>query len=96
VGQDGGSLGIAVAAAPGEVTVRIRDSGTGIPADRLQTVFQPFYSTKLHRGGTGLGLTISHDIVQRHGGRLEVSSAAGAGACFEVALPRLPSGEMAS
>ncbi len=90
-GEDGGSLGIAVAAGPGEVTVRIRDSGAGIPADRLQTVFQPFYSTKLHRGGTGLGLTISHDIVLRHGGRLEVTSTAGEGACFEVALPALAS-----
>jgi two-component system NtrC family sensor kinase len=95
-GEEHGTLAIGVAAGPEEVTVSIRDSGAGIPSDRLQTVFQPFYSTKLHRGGTGLGLTISHDIVQRHGGRLEVTSAAGEGACFEVALPRLESGGTAS
>lgn len=94
-GQEGGSLGIGVAATPGEVTVRIRDSGSGIPPDRLETIFQPFYSTKLHRGGTGLGLTISHDIVQRHGGRLEVASDAGEGACFAVALPRMAGGRAA-
>jgi two-component system NtrC family sensor kinase len=88
-GQAGSRLGIALAAAAGEVTVRIQDSGPGIPPEQLATVFQPFYSTKLHRGGTGLGLTISHEIVQRHGGSLDVESTPGQGACFTVALPRL-------
>ncbi len=88
-GETGGRLGIAVAAANGEVTLRFQDSGPGIPPEQLATVFQPFFSTKLHRGGTGLGLTISHEIVQRHGGRLEVQSTPGQGACFTVGLPRL-------
>jgi two-component system NtrC family sensor kinase len=85
------AAGAATASAAGErrVVVRIEDSGAGIPPERLETIFQPFYSTKLHRGGTGLGLTISHDIVHRHGGRLEVQSTPGAGACFTVELPRL-------
>jgi two-component system NtrC family sensor kinase len=87
-GQPGGQLGIAVAAANGQVTIRVQDSGPGIPAEQLAAVFQPFYSTKLHRGGTGLGLTISHDIVQRHGGKLVVESTPGLGACFTVELPR--------
>jgi|GEM_PF-193261 len=87
-GQTGGRLGIAVAATNGQVTVRVQDSGPGIPPEQLGAVFQPFYSTKLHRGGTGLGLTISHDIVQRHGGRLVVESSPGRGACFTVELPR--------
>ncbi|HYL05645.1 MAG TPA: ATP-binding protein, partial [Thermoanaerobaculia bacterium] len=89
-GQDGALLGIAVAAAAGQVTIRVQDSGPGIPPEQLATIFQPFYSTKLHRGGTGLGLTISHEIVQRHGGRLDVESTPGHGACFTVELPRLP------
>jgi len=86
-GQPGGRLGIAVASANGQVTIRVQDSGPGIPPEQLAAVFQPFYSTKLHRGGTGLGLTISHDIVQRHGGRLVVESVPGLGACFIVELP---------
>ncbi|MBV8202084.1 MAG: PAS domain-containing protein [Acidobacteria bacterium] len=91
-GQPGGRLDIAVAASAGgdEVTIRVKDSGPGIPPEQLATVFQPFYSTKLHRGGTGLGLTISHEIVQRHGGRLLAFSTPGHGACFTVELPRLP------
>ncbi len=88
-GQPGGRLGIAVASSNGQVTIRVQDSGPGIPPEQLAAVFQPFYSTKLHRGGTGLGLTISHEIVQRHGGSLDVESTPGQGACFTVALPRL-------
>src|SRR5579862_2085394 len=84
----GGRLGIAVASSNGQVTIRVQDSGPGIPPEQLAAVFQPFYSTKLHRGGTGLGLTISHDIVQRHGGTLVVESTPGHGACFTVELPR--------
>jgi two-component system, NtrC family, sensor kinase len=87
-GQPGGRLGIAVAPSNGLVTVRVQDSGPGIPPEQLAAVFEPFYSTKLHRGGTGLGLTISHDIVQRHGGTLAVESTPGRGACFTVELPR--------
>ena len=89
-GQAGARLDLAVAAAAGQVTIRVKDSGPGIPPEHLATVFQPFYSTKLHRGGTGLGLTISHEIVLRHGGSLDVLSTPGHGACFTVALPRLP------
>jgi len=87
-GQPGGRLAIAVASSNGLVTIRVQDSGPGIPPEQLAAVFEPFYSTKLHRGGTGLGLTISHDIVQRHGGTLAVESTPGRGACFTVELPR--------
>jgi len=75
--------------ADGRVILRFEDSGPGIPPEQLANVFEPFYSTKLHRGGTGLGLTISQDIVRRHGGRLGVASTPGRGACFTVELPRL-------
>ena len=54
--------------------MRVQDSGPGIPAEKLEMIFQPFYSTKLNRGGTGLGLSISYDIVRRHGGDLRVVS----------------------
>ncbi|HVT57814.1 MAG TPA: ATP-binding protein [Thermoanaerobaculia bacterium] len=83
-----GRLGIGLHATETTVVVRIEDSGPGIPPEKIDTIFQPFFSTKLHRGGTGLGLAISHDIVKRHGGRVRVESAPGNGACFEVELPR--------
>ncbi len=66
------------------------DDGPGIPPEKLEMIFQPFYSTKLNRGGTGLGLSISYDIVRRHGGDLRVVSQPGEGACFVVELPRHP------
>ena len=69
--------------------LRVRDSGPGVPPEKLEMIFQPFYSTKLNRGGTGLGLSISYDIVRRHGGDLRVESRPGEGACFIVELPRL-------
>jgi two-component system NtrC family sensor kinase len=72
----------------GKVTARVCDSGPGIPSDKLDMIFQPFYSTKLNRGGTGLGLSISYEIVRRHGGDLRVVSQPGEGACFLVELPR--------
>ncbi|HEX4961135.1 MAG TPA: ATP-binding protein [Thermoanaerobaculia bacterium] len=84
----GGRLTLDVMASDSQVMVRVEDSGPGIPADKLETIFQPFYSTKLSRGGTGLGLSISSEIVRRHGGDLRVVSRPGEGACFLVELPR--------
>jgi two-component system NtrC family sensor kinase len=75
--------------------VSIRDNGPGIPTDKLDAVFQPFYSTKLNRGGTGLGLSISSDLVRRHGGELKAVSEPGAGACFVVEMPRFHEGTAA-
>ncbi len=84
----GGRLTIEAVPGTAKVTVRVQDSGPGIPADKLERIFQPFYSTKLNRGGTGLGLSISYEIVRRHGGDLRVASQPGEGACFLVELPR--------
>jgi two-component system NtrC family sensor kinase len=86
--QTGGRLTVGLAASDTLVTVTVRDTGPGVPPDKLEMIFQPFYSTKLSRGGTGLGLSISTEIVQRHGGTLRVVSSAGEGACFVVELPR--------
>ncbi len=67
--------------------ILIEDDGPGIPQERLEKIFQPFFSTKLNRGGTGLGLSISFDIVRRHGGELKVSSRLGVGTRFTIDLP---------
>ena len=70
------------------VLVAFRDSGPGLTPDQVQSIFEPFYTTKPH--GTGLGLAISYGIVERHGGTIEVSSQAGLGATFIVRLPVHP------
>ena len=81
--------------------VRFRDTGAGIPRDRLQKLFIPFFTTK--ERGTGLGLAISQRIVSSHGGIIEVRSVPGKGSTFSVFLPALgpslpsrPSTEMRS
>jgi signal transduction histidine kinase len=86
--ETGGRLDVDLEGNASTVTVKVADSGPGIPPEKLEMIFQPFYSTKLNRGGTGLGLSISYDIVRRHGGDLRVVSRPGEGACFLVELPR--------
>lgn len=73
------------------VELRVRDTGVGIPAARLRTVFDPLFTTK--REGTGLGLSICHGIVERHGGAMFLESREGSGTVVTVRLPRLPRGE---
>jgi len=67
------------------VEILLQDSGPGIPADHQRHIFEPFFSTK--DGGTGLGLTVSYNIITAHGGTLELASNNGPGACFRVYLP---------
>jgi two-component system, NtrC family, sensor kinase len=64
----------------------IRDDGIGIPAEHLPHIFEPFYTTK-ESGGSGLGLAISQNIVERHGGRIEMNSVVGQGTTFKILLP---------
>lgn len=68
------------------VRVSVCDSGPGIPDDIRQRLFEPFYTTKPPGKGTGLGLHISHTVVARHGGRIDVDSSPG-NTCFVVTLP---------
>jgi PAS domain S-box-containing protein len=74
--------------------LRVADRGGGIPADRLERIFDPFYSTKDR--GSGLGLAVTHSIVARHGGQVEVHSVPGQGTTFDVFLPALPDRPAAS
>ena len=70
------------------VEIRIEDNGVGIPRDKLRRIFEPFYTTKPTGSGTGLGLSLSHDIVVKgHGGELKVKSKIGEGATFVIRLP---------
>ena len=75
--------------------VRFRDTGIGIPRDKLKKLFIPFYTTK--QKGTGLGLAISHRIINQHGGTIEVRSTLGQGSTFSVFLPAaepIPAGDV--
>jgi two-component system NtrC family sensor kinase len=67
------------------VLAEVADTGPGIPAEALEKIFEPFFTTK--STGTGLGLAVSQDIVDRHGGRLEVESEPGLGSVFRISLP---------
>jgi hypothetical protein len=66
--------------------VHVTDTGRGIPADQLDKIFRPFYTTKGQRG-TGLGLSLAKRIIEAHDGRIEVASTPGAGARFTISLP---------
>ena len=71
------------------VEIRIRDNGTGIPPDVKEKIFNPFFTTKPAGEGTGLGLSLSHDIVvKQHGGSIEVETKPGEFTEFRVTLPR--------
>jgi signal transduction histidine kinase len=71
------------------VEIRVRDNGTGIPAEIRNKLFQPFFTTKPTGEGTGLGLSISYDIVtQEHGGTITVDSRVGEFTEFTIRLPR--------
>ncbi|OGQ99715.1 MAG: hypothetical protein A2505_03770 [Deltaproteobacteria bacterium RIFOXYD12_FULL_55_16] len=67
------------------LSICVRDSGTGIPADRLGRIFDPYFTTK--EAGSGLGLAITHSIVKKHGGHIKAASILGEGASFTMFLP---------
>ena len=69
------------------IAIDVDDDGPGIPADVLPQIFEAFVTSRLDARGTGLGLTVAHGIVQRHGGTIEASNRPGGGARLEVRLP---------
>jgi two-component system sensor histidine kinase AtoS len=83
---EGGSITVSTAPCDEEdfVRVSVGDTGCGIPPENLPHLFDPFYSTRPK--GTGLGLAIAHEIVQAHGGRIEVESQVGKGTTFHIFL----------
>jgi signal transduction histidine kinase len=76
------------------VEIRIRDNGTGIPQEVKEKMFNPFFTTKPAGEGTGLGLSMSHDIVvKQHGGKIDVATEPGAFTEFIITLPRMLSAQ---
>lgn len=81
-----GNLWISTRVVAGAIELVIRDDGIGIPDEHLSHIFEPFYTTK-EAGGSGLGLAISQNIVERHGGDIQVKSVVGEGTTFRIVLP---------
>ena len=70
-----------------DIQITVMDNGTGIPADKLEDIWQPFYTTKPVGKGTGLGLSLSMGIIERFGGTISVSNRPEGGAAFVIKLP---------
>jgi len=70
-----------------KVRIDVKDNGNGIPQKILDKIFQPFFTTKPTGEGTGLGLSLSYDIIKAHGGELKVETKEGEGSLFIIQLP---------
>jgi len=85
-GGENGSVEIAVLPRGNEVRIEVRDRGTGMSDTVLANALLPFYSTK--RSGTGLGLALTREIVEAHGGRVTLANREGGGLVVALALPQ--------
>jgi PAS domain S-box-containing protein len=93
---EGGVVVVSAVVEETQVVVSVRDHGRGIPEDELANMFERFHQVSTtdatEKGGTGLGLTITRSIVERHGGHIWVESESGAGTTFSFTLPLAPAG----
>jgi two-component system phosphate regulon sensor histidine kinase PhoR len=88
--RDNGRLDFIVKRGEEQVSISVRDTGIGIPAESLEKLFQRFYRVPGTEGvvrGTGLGLNIAKSLVEAHGGKIEVASTVGVGTTFTINLP---------
>jgi two-component system, NtrC family, sensor kinase len=92
----GGNLWLQTCAGREEVEIQVRDDGTGITPELLPQIFEPFLTTKDSAHGVGLGLAVSHGIIERHHGRIEVQSEPGKGTIFTISLPLQAGGTCAA
>jgi PAS domain S-box-containing protein len=84
----GGELTLRTAAVgTNQIRIEVHDTGVGIPAEHLQDIFNPFYTTKAPGQGTGLGLSVVHSILKRYHGDIRVASEVGVGTTFTIDLP---------
>ena len=70
-----------------KIFISVKDNGNGIPQKILDKIFQPFFTTKPTGQGTGLGLSLSYDIIKAHGGEIKVETNDGEGSTFSIVLP---------
>lgn len=84
---DGGTITVRTEARPGAVHVVVEDTGVGIAPEHMSKIFETGFSTRPKEAGSGLGLSISREIVERHGGRIELESELGKGTRVTIVLP---------
>jgi signal transduction histidine kinase len=82
---EGGDISFSAASEGNYALIRVRDQGSGIPQQDVDSIFDPFFTTK--ENGTGLGLSVAYQIVEQHGGTLEVESNSSEGATLSLRLP---------
>ena len=70
-----------------KIEIQVKDNGSGIPQKILDKIFQPFFTTKPTGQGTGLGLSLSYDMIKAHGGEIKAESKEGEGSEFIILLP---------
>lgn len=98
--EGGGRLDLGVRALSDSNTaeISVRDTGAGIPADKLRSIFEPYFTTKTvdaqGQGGTGLGLSLAREVMEAHQGRIRVESTIGRGTTFTLKLPLAKACEM--
>ena len=90
IGDRGGTIHVTARCQDDRVLLQVSDDGPGIPADILPRVFDPFFTTKDVGEGSGLGLSIVHGIIDRHGGHIDVDSQPGQGTRFSLSFPFPP------
>jgi PAS domain S-box-containing protein len=83
-----GTVTVRLESGPGQRTIAVSDTGHGILEDVQKHLFQPFVTSKRQKGGTGLGLALSRNIVSAHGGEIHFTTTAGQGTTFTVVLPQ--------
>lgn len=85
--EEGGTVTISTTLQEDKLSIKIKDTGTGIHPDHIKNIFEPFFTTKAAVKGTGLGLPVSYGIVKSHGGDISVESKPGQGSTFTITLP---------
>ena len=88
IGDRGGTIRVGAQIGDARVLLTVSDDGPGIPAAVLPRIFDPFFTTKDVGEGSGLGLSIVHGIIERHGGQIDVESKPGQGTTFTISFPR--------
>ncbi len=90
IGDQGGTIKVTAQNQDAQVLLTVADDGPGIPQDILPRIFDPFFTTKEVGDGSGLGLSIVHGIIERHGGHIDVESQPGQGTKFSISFPLPP------